>query len=286
VNQSELESWNEGPAKQAILEFVDRVTREGPGYVEPEDRIAVFDNDGTLWCEKPMFVQAEFLIRRAKLMAGERTAPGGAARLREALGHAARLPKAIADSHAGMSTEAFEEAVGEFLDEATHPTLGVPYTATGYLPMLELIELLESHEFTIYICSGGGRDFVRVVSDRMYGIPRERVIGSGTMLEYRDGSLYRTKLVELPIDDHGGKPVHIWARTGRKPLFAAGNSDGDSAMLEIAGFGLLIRHDDDEREFAYTALANKAIADAPALGWTTVSMKDDWKTVFAQHAPG
>jgi len=286
LTEAELASWNEGTAKQAILEFVDKVTRDGPDYVEPAERIAAFDNDGTLWCEKPMFVQADFLLRRAKRVAGERTAPAGAARLREALGHATKLPKAIADSHAGMTTEAFEQAVGEFLDTATHPTLGVPYTETGYLPMIDLIELLESHDFAIYICSGGGRDFVRVVSERMYGIPRERVIGSGTMLEYRDGSLYRTKLLELPIDDHGGKPVHIWARTGRKPLFAAGNSDGDRAMLEAARFGLLINHDDDEREFAYTTLAKRAISEASTQGWVTVSIKNDWKTVFAQHAPG
>jgi len=146
--------------------------------------------------------------------------------------------------------------------------------------MRELIALLDGKDFSVYICSGGGRDFVRVVSEQIYGIPRERVIGSAATLEYRDGDLYRTTGVEQPIDDGPGKPVHIWTRTGRKPLLAGGNADGDAAMLETARFGMLINHDDAEREFAYDTGAERALAEAAERDWTVVSMKDDFATVF------
>jgi phosphoserine phosphatase len=170
--------------------------------------------------------------------------------------------------------------VRAFFATAKHPTLGVPYTQVGYRPMRELISLLHAHEFNVYICSAGGRDFVRPVSGEMYGLQRECVIGSATTLEYRDGDLYRTKGVEQPIDDGPGKPVHIWTRTGRRPLLAGGNADGDAAMLETARLGLLIRHDDPEREFAYDADAEHALAEAGKRGWTVVSMKHDFATVF------
>ena len=146
--------------------------------------------------------------------------------------------------------------------------------------MCELVRFLAANDFQVYVCSGGGRDFVRVVSDELYGLPRDRVIGSSTTIEYRDGDLYRAAGVEQPIDDGPGKPVHIWARTGRKPLFAAGNSDGDVAMLETARFGLLVHHDDADREFAYDEGAEKALAAAKDRQWTVVSMKADFKTVF------
>ncbi len=146
--------------------------------------------------------------------------------------------------------------------------------------MRELIELLQANEFQVYICSGGGRDFVRAVSEQVYGLSRDRVIGSATTLEYRDGDLYRTAGVEQPIDDGPGKPIHIWARTGRKPLLAGGNADGDVPMLETARFALLVHHDDAEREFAYDGGAEKALAAAKEHGWTVVSMKEDFATVF------
>ena len=291
ISDAVLASWSEAKAKQALLDFVDSVSVDGPDFVEPADRIATFDYDGTLWCEKPTYVQADFFLRRMREMieadpALAREQPYRAVAendqdfLSHLLDHAAELAKGVTEAYAGITTEAFEQAVEKFLASVNHPTLGVPYTSVGYQPMRELIERLEDREFTIYICSGGGRDFVRVVSEQMFGIPRERVIGSGTTLEYRDGEVYRTKGVEEPFDEHGGKPVHIWTRTGRKPLLAAGNSNGDIAMLEIARFSLLVNHDDAEREFAYTERAENAMAEAFQRGWTIVSMKDDWNTVF------
>ena len=168
----------------------------------------------------------------------------------------------------------------QFFATATHPTLGLPYTKVGYQPMRELLDMLDSHDFTTYICSGGGRDFMRPVSEQMYGIPRERVIGSATTLEYRDGEIYRSTGVEQPIDDGAGKPEHIWMRTGRKPLLAGGNADGDVPMLETARFSILIHHDDAEREFAYDTGAEKALAEANKRDWTVVSMKDNFTTMF------
>ena len=158
--------------------------------------------------------------------------------------------------------------------------MDVPYTEVTYRPMRELIAFLEANGFRIYICSGGGRDFVRVVSEQIYGIARERVIGSASTLEYRDGELYRTAGVEQPIDDGPGKPVHIWTRTGRRPVLAGGNADGDIPMLQTARFGLLVNHDDAEREFAYQAGAETALAEARVRKWTVVSVKNDFKEVF------
>src|SRR5271167_1028648 len=293
----DLSLWNDTPTRAAILRFVSAVIDTGSsGFVPEADRIATFDYDGTLWCEKPSYVQADFFLRRmrdmteadptlAKDQPYKAVAENDKDFLGHLLDHAAELAKGVTEAYAGITTEAFEQVVEKFFASVNHPTLGVPYTSVGYQPMRELVELLEAHDFTTYICSGGGRDFVRVVSEQMFGIPREHVIGSGTTLEYRDGDVYRTKGVEEPFDEHGGKPVHIWTRTGRKPLLAAGNSDGDQAMLEVARFSLLVNHDDAEREFAYTALAEDAMAEAARRGWTVVSMKDDWRTVFAPRAP-
>ena len=186
----------------------------------------------------------------------------------------------MTEAYPDITVAEFETAVEAFFHTARHPTLGVPYTKVGYKPMRELIDLLEASDFTVYICSGGGRDFVRVVSEEMYGVPRERVIGSSTTLEHRDGDVYRTKGVERPIDDGPGKPVHIWARTGRKPLLAGGNADGDIQMLETARFGLLVRHDDGDREFAYDKGSEKALDEAAKRGWTVVSMKGDFASIF------
>jgi phosphoserine phosphatase len=253
--------------------------------------VATFDNDGTLWCEKPMYVQADFLFRRWRQMAEEEPArrtqqpwkavvEGDDAWLAAITEHLPELIRGVTEAYDAITTDAFEQAVAEFFASAKHPTLGAPYYDVGYRPMRELIALLKEHDFTVYICSGGGRDFVRPVAEQMYGVTRECVIGSATILEYRDGDLYRTRGIEQPIDDGAGKPVHIWSRTGRRPLLAGGNSDGDMAMLAIASFGLLIHHDDAEREFAYDDGAEQALAHAAQHGWTTVSMRRDFETVF------
>ena len=288
----QLPSWNDGPARARILEFVRSVTEPGDGFVRPSDRVAAFDNDGTLWCEKPMYPQADFLVRRwaeqlkadpgkAKEQPWKAVAEGDRAWLAAALDHVPDLIRGVTQAYEGITVGEFEAAVRGFFVSARHPALGVPYTAIAYRPMRELIELLGASGFGVYICSAGGRDFVRAISQEMYGIGRERVIGSGTTLEYRQGEVYRTRGVEQPIDDGPGKPVHIWTRTGRTPLLAGGNADGDAAMLESARFGLLIRHDDAGREFAYDAGAEKALAEAHERGWTVVSMRDDFKVVFA-----
>lgn len=286
-----LPSLNDGSARNAILEFVESVSAPGGLFVPPAERIATFDNDGTLWCEKPLYVQADFIFRRFLEMVRENperaqeqpykaVVEGDRAWLADIYAHVPELVKGVTEAFGGITTEAFEAAAREFFASAVHPTLGVPYTQTTYRPMVELIRLLEANEFVVYICSGGGRDFVRAVSEEIYGLPRDRVIGSATTIEYRDGGLYRTASIEQPIDDGPGKPVHIWTRTGRKPLLAAGNSDGDIPMLETARFGLLLHHDDGEREFAYDEGAEHALAAAKARGWTVVSMKEDFKTVF------
>jgi phosphoserine phosphatase len=286
-----LDSWNDGEAKTAILEFVRSVTTPGDSFVAPEARIATFDNDGTLWVEKPHYTQAEFVMRRRGVEAEgdvepETTKPGRGrksedrSRLARLLDHAPDVIAGVAEVTKGMTTEAFERIVREFFDTAVHPTLGVPYTKLAYRPMVELLGLLRDNGFHVYICTGGGRDFVRVISHELYGIERDHVIGSAGALEYRDGDIYRKKGIELPIDDGPGKPVHIWQRTGRKPLFACGNANGDSEMLRIAKFSVLIHHDDAEREFAYDTKAEKVLAQAQFGGWTVVSMKNDFREVF------
>ena len=283
-----LDSWNDGAAKRSILEFLESITTHGDSFVPVSDRIATFDNDGTLWCERPRYVQAEFLIRprdaegaTAVCVDNESADEDGVDRAKYLLSRLPDLAAGIADFTRGMTTEAFEHLVREFFDTATHPTLGVPYTRLAYRPMLELIDLLKAHEFRVYVCTAGGRDFVRVISEEMYGIPRDRVIGSAGAVEYRDGDIFRKRGLELPIDEGPGKPVHIWRRTGRKPLLACGNADGDIEMLTIARFALLIRHDDAEREFEYTDKAEEVVDEAAAREWTTVSMRHDFKRIFS-----
>jgi len=291
VSEDPLRSWRPGTAKEAILAFVREVTAPGESFVPPAERIATFDNDGTLWCEKPLYIQADFVFRRWKEMVQADPAKaseqpykalveGDREWLSHLLEHVPELLKGVGEAFSGITTEAFEAAVAEFFASARHPTLDVPYTEVTYRPMRELIAFLEANGFRIYICSGGGRDFVRVVSEQIYGIARERVIGSASTLEYRDGELYRTAGVEQPIDDGPGKPVHIWTRTGRRPVLAGGNADGDIPMLQTARFGLLVNHDDAEREFAYQAGAETALAEARVRKWTVVSVKNDFKEVF------
>ena len=289
--QSALPGWVHGPARSAVLEFIRSETTPGDSFVPASARIATFDTDGTLWCEKPLYVQADFLVRRFVAMVKEdprlaQEQPYKAVVeddrewLRDIYAHVPELIKGVTEAFAGITTDAFDAAACEFFAAAMHPTLGVPYTEVAYRPMLELMALLSANDFKVYICSAGGRDFVRAVCERVYDLPRDRVIGSATTLEYRDGHLYRTAGVEQPLDDGPGKVVRIWARTGHMPLLAGGNADGDMAMLESARFALLVRHDDAEREFAYDAGAERAQAAAKAHGWTVVSVKDDFKTVF------
>jgi phosphoserine phosphatase len=300
---AELATWHDGPTKSAIVEFVARVTTEGgPDYVAPEDRIAVFDNDGTLWCEKPMYIQLDFLLRRFKEQAAADPSlrdqqPYKAAYAGDLkwLGDAVTkhyqgddadlkpLMGAILSAHSEITVEEHASRINAFFAEAKHPTLGRAYTSCGYAPMVELLRYLEANGFTCYIVSGGGRDFMRPVTGPLYGVPPERVVGSSVGLVYRDGHLYTTDQPEF-LDDGPIKPVRLWSRIGRRPILAAGNSNGDIEMLEFArGMQLLVLHDDPEREFDYTAGAEKALEQAANDSWTVVSMRDDWATVFSDQ---
>lgn len=299
-----LESWNATATKSAIVDFVRRVTTDGRDFVPPEERVAVFDNDGTLWCEKPAYVQLDFLIRRLAAQAAadptlrERqpyraAADGdlawfGTAVTKHYQGDDADvkvLGAAVLLANVSISVEDHAARVREFFDEATHPTLHRPYTATGYVPMVELLRYLEANGFTTYIASGGGRDFMRPITAAMYGIPPERVVGSSVGLTYQNGHLTTTAQPEF-LDDGPMKPVRIWGRTGRRPIFAAGNSNGDIEMLQYAAAGsapsmqLLVLHDDSDREFDYVAGAERALDLAAHTGWSVVSIKDDWVSVF------
>ncbi|MGA7055207.1 MAG: HAD family hydrolase [Mycobacterium sp.] len=302
-----LKSWNDGPAKAAIVEFVGRVTaRDGPEFVVPEARIAVFDNDGTLWCEKPAYIQLDFLVRRlAEQAAADGSLKDKQPYLAAAVGDLSWfgdaitkhyngddsdvkvLAGAILSAYQGLTVEQHAQRVNTFFAEVTHPTLNRPYTACGYTPMVELLRYLEANEFTNYIVSGGGRDFMRPVVAGMYGLPPERVIGSSVGLDFKDGQLLTTSRPEF-LDDGPIKPVRIWGRTGRRPILAAGNSNGDIQMLQYTqasepprpSLCLLVRHDDAHREFDYVAGAEKALDEAAAKGWTVVSVRNDWATVF------
>jgi phosphoglycolate phosphatase-like HAD superfamily hydrolase len=282
---------------------VGRVTTEhGPDYVAPEARIAVFDNDGTLWCEKPMYIQLDFLLRRFKEQAEADPSlrdqqPYKAAYTGDLkwLGDAVTkhyqgddtdlnpLMGAILTAHHEITVEEHAGRVSAFFAEARHPTLDRSYTSCGYQPMVELLRYLEANGFTCYIVSGGGRDFMRPVTEVLYGIPPERVVGSSVGLVYRDTSLYTTAQPEF-LDDGPIKPVRLWGRIGRRPILAVGNSNGDIEMLEFTrGLRLLVLHDDAEREFDYTGGAEKSLDQAAKDGWTVVSVKNDWATVFSDQ---
>lgn len=298
-----LGSWRDGPAKQAIADFVAAAEA-----VPVEERVAVFDNDGTLWCEQPMPIQADFILRRLAEMAEadpelRERQPWKAAHERdqEWLGtvmtdhyagddvKAKTLLGGILAAYEGVTVEEFEAGADAFLRTARHPTLGRGYLACAYAPMVELLGLLDANGFANYIVSGGGRDFMRPIAQEVYGISRERVIGSTAALAYasdgRAGTITHTPTPDY-LDDGPEKPVRIWSRIGRRPLLAAGNTNGDVEMLEFAhheskpSLRLLLLHDDPEREFAYTAGAERALDRAARDGWTVVSMKDDWATVF------
>jgi phosphoglycolate phosphatase-like HAD superfamily hydrolase len=299
-----LTSWHDGPTKSAIVDFVGRVTTEGVDYVEPEARIAVFDNDGTLWVEKPTYVQLDFLVRRlaeqaasdASLRAKQPYAAAAAGDLAWFADAVTRhyngddsqltvLAGGILAAYQGLTVEQHAEQVRAFFADARHPGLDRPYTACGYAPMVELLRYLEAHGFTNYIVSGGGRDFMRPVTAQMYGIPPERVIGSSVGLDFTDGHLVTSSRPEF-LNDGPVKAVRIWGRTGRRPIFAAGNSNGDIEMLQFAdatptpSMSMLVLHDDETREFGYTAGAERALDIATEAGWAVASMRDEWVTVF------
>jgi phosphoglycolate phosphatase-like HAD superfamily hydrolase len=292
---ADLASWTEGPTKAAIVDFVERVVAD----VEPDSRVAVFDNDGTLWCEKPMYIQLDFLVRRFAEQAREdpslrdkqpykAAVEGDLKWIGDAVtkhyqgddSDVTTLVAAVLTAHHAITVDEHRGRIEAFFAEAKHPTLGRPYTSCGYPPMVELLRYLEEHGFTNYIVSGGGRDFMRPVTAQLYGIPPERVVGSSVGLDYRDGDLFTTAQPEF-LDDGPMKPVRLWSRIGRRPILAAGNSNGDIEMLEFTrGMRLLVLHDDADREFDYTAGAEKALEQAAKDDWIVVSMRNDWATVF------
>jgi phosphoglycolate phosphatase-like HAD superfamily hydrolase len=308
-----LQTWTDGPTKSAIVDFVGRVTTEGgPDYVEPAARVAVFDNDGTLWCEKPMYIQLDFLVRRFAAQAQADPSLRDRQPYKAAyegdlkwLGDTVTkhyqgddtdlgtLMAAVLTAHHEITVEEHAQRVNAFFADAVHPTLGRPYLSCGYRPMVELLRYLEANGFTNYIVSGGGRDFMRPIGGRMYGIPPERVIGSSVGLTYREqdghANLFTTSQPEF-LDDGEVKPARIWGRVGRRPILSAGNSNGDIPMLAYSAapsapaLRLLVLHDDAEREFDYTAGAEQALELAGTSGWTVVSIKNDWTCVFGDPA--
>src|SRR5262245_54985509 len=299
-----LPSWNDTASKKAIVEFVQRVTKEdSPQFVPQDDRIAVFDNDGTLWAEQPIYFQFQFAIDRVKALAPQHPEW----KTKEPLSHllsgdmkafAAGGEKsaaaAMAASHSGMTTDEFDKAVKEWLATARHPKTGRPYTEMVYQPMIEVLKYLRVYGFKTFIVSGGGVEFMRAFAEATYGIPPDQVVGSQGKLKYelRNGKPVLVKLPEVQfINDKEGEPAAIQTLIGRRPLAAFGNSDGDLQMLEwtMAGsaprFALIVHHDDAKREWAYDRKSpigalDKAWDEAVARKWTVVSIKDDWKTVF------
>jgi phosphoglycolate phosphatase-like HAD superfamily hydrolase len=303
--QDPLPSWNDGPAKQAIVKFVhDTTDKTSPKFVPGDQRIATFDNDGTLWAEQPMYFQLIFALDRVKTLApkhpGWKTKEPFASLLKgDVKGALAGGEKAIAEivmaTHAGMTTAEFERIVKDWIATAKHPKTGRLFTEMVYQPMLELLAYLRSNGFKTFIVSGGGIEFMRPWTERVYGIPPEQVVGSSikTKYEMRNG---KPVLIRLPainfVDDKSGKPVGINSHIGRRPVAAFGNSDGDRQMLEWtqAGGGarlmMLVHHDDAKREWAYGpkskigTFSDALMAEAKKNGWIVISMKNDWKRIF------
>jgi phosphoglycolate phosphatase-like HAD superfamily hydrolase len=299
-----LPSWREGESKQAIIQFVKRVTDpDSSTFVPPKERIAVFDNDGTLWSEQPFYFQLAFALDRVKALAPQhpewKTQQPFKAVLEndiKALGASGEkgLAQLVTATHAGMTTTAFEQLVREWTQKAMHPRFHQPYTSVVYQPMLELLSYLREQGFKTYIVSGGGIEFMRPWAEAVYGIPPEQVIGSSfkTQLEMRDGEPVLVRLPEIDfINDKAGKPVGIYKFIGRRPIAAFGNSDGDLQMLQwtAAGTGsrfvMLIHHTDDEREWAYDRQSHigrldKALDEAQSRGWSIVDMKKDWQVIY------
>ena len=299
-----LPSWNDTAPKKAIETFVDKVTKEGsPDFVPVDERIATFDNDGTLWVEQPMYVQLAFIIDRVRQLAPQHpewktTQPfkgvlDGDIKAVMATGEKG-LMQLMAATHAGMSVDEFHKIVTDWLATAQHPRFKRPYTQCVYQPMLELLSYLRANGFKTYIVSGGGVEFMRPWTEKVYGVPPEQVVGSSIKTKWQmvDGNPVLIRLPEMNfIDDKEGKPVAINQFIGRRPIAAFGNSDGDQQMLQWtaagdgARFMLLVHHTDAEREYAYDRKSafgqlDKALDEANARGWTVVDMKNDWKTIF------
>lgn len=309
MHEGLLKNWNAGATRQAIIAFVARVTLEdGPDYVPPAARIAVFDNDGCLWCEKPTPIQAGFLLRRIAEQAEADPAlrdrqPWKAVHEKDQawLGDVItkhyegddttlkEMAAGLLSAYAEDDVESFASKADQFLRSEENPVLKRPYLKTAYAPMRELLQYLEANQFTNYIVSGGGRDFMRPITRELYGVPPERVVGTSVALQYREedgiGKLVHTSKLEV-FDDGPNKVVRIWSRIGARPIFAAGNSNGDIQMLQFATQGkgaslaLLVTHDDDERDIAYTSGAQKSVALAKERGWPLVSVREDWAKVF------
>jgi phosphoglycolate phosphatase-like HAD superfamily hydrolase len=302
-----LPSWNSGPAKQAILDFVAKVTDpDSKEFVPVPERLAVFDNDGMLWPENPMPFQLSFALDELKRRLPDEPAWKDDPMVQAAL--AGDLPTLLADHYkgifhiidltgSGMATEDFSDRVRAWFATAKHPRFDRPYDQLAYQPMLEVLEFLRANGFKTCIVSGGGADFMRVFAERVYGIPPEQVIGSNTrtVFELRDsGPVLVKTMKDLFIDDKSGKPVAIHQFLGRRPIACFGNSDGDKAMLEYTtinnphpSFGLIVHHTDANREYAYDSSPKssgklvEALADAPKRGWIVVDMKTDWEKIFA-----
>jgi phosphoglycolate phosphatase-like HAD superfamily hydrolase len=304
-----LPSWDETASKQAIVDFVRRVTTDGgPDYVAPAERVAVFDNDGTLWAEQPMYFQLAFAFDQIKAMAPRHPEWSEKEPFASLLkgdmagvmaGGERALMEILAVTHAGMTTDEFERTVQDWIATAVHPTTQRLYTDMVYQPMLELLDYLRAKGFQTFIVSGGGVEFMRAWTEEAYGIPPEQVVGSSGKLkwEMRDAGPVLVKTAEVEfVDDKEGKPAGIQRFIGRRPIFAFGNSDGDHPMLQwtAAGDGArfvgIVHHTDAEREWAYDRESHigkldKALDEATAKGWTVVDMKNDWKTVFpAPHS--
>jgi phosphoglycolate phosphatase-like HAD superfamily hydrolase len=304
-----LPSWNDGANKSAIIEFVERVTKKGSAdFVPVTERIATFDNDGTLWAEQPLYFQAYFALDRVRAMAAEhpewrneepyKSAIAGDVQGLLATGKPGII-KVFAASHTNMTAEEFSASVREWLATAKHPKTGMPYTSMVFQPMLELLNYLRANEFKTFIVSGGGIDFIRVFAEQVYGIPPEQVVGSSleAKFELLDGIPVIIKEPELAfVDDKAGKPVGIYQHIGRRPVFAAGNSDGDMEMLQYATiprskndttprFVLIVHHTDAAREYAYDRESHmgkldKGLDVAAQYGWYVIDMKKDWATVY------
>lgn len=302
-----LPSWNDGKAKQSIIAFVVQVTKSGsPDFVPPEERIAVFDHDGTLWAEKPMYSQLLFALDRVEMLAPQHpewkdTEPFASLLKGDVKGALAGGDHAILEvimgTHSGMTTAEFETIVREWIATARHPTTKRPYTEMVYQPMLELLSYLRANGFKNFIVSGGGIEFMRPWSEQVYGVPPEQVIGSSIRVKFelRDTVPVLVRLPELDFfDDKEGKPVAIHQQIGRRPIAAFGNSDGDLQMLQWTTggqgprFALYVHHTDAEREWAYDRRSSigrldKGLDEARSKGWTVVDMKQDWKVIYRQQ---
>jgi phosphoglycolate phosphatase-like HAD superfamily hydrolase len=297
-----LPSWNDGASKQAIVGFVDAVTRDGgPSYVPPAERIAVFDNDGTLWAEQPLYFQFVFMIEQLKAAAPQHPEWNSnpafkalmAGDLAGALADQKALFEVLLPANSGMSTDAYDERIRAWLAQARHPKTQRLYTEMVFQPQLELLAYLRSKGFKTFIVSGGSHEFMRPWAERVYGIPPEQVVGSFTPLKFEPagGSLVLMRQPGMDMNDGPTKPVGIYRQIGRRPILAVGNSDGDLQMLQYTTQGpgrrmaVIVHHDDATREFAYDRQSpigtlNKAWDEATAKGWTVVSMKNDWNQIY------